>query len=187
MQKNWYIIYTKARTKIKLGKGFAKRKIEYFVPINCATVSKAGRARIEKKPLFPNYIFAKLAETEMPDVTSMSSVINFVHWKQHPVLVANEDIILLKEFTASYRDITVEKMLVNENRIGKFIEESERSFKTNLLIFKRTFVKVTLPSIGLCIIARVDQQNSLLTEITIPGRTCICNRKNSKLTFNIDF
>ena len=170
MQKNWYIIYTKPETERKLSRALSKKKIENFFPLQLKTISKVGKTRTEMKPLFPGYVFASLSSAQMASITSMSNVINFVYWKQHPVLVANNDILLIKEFTTNYTDITIQKMDVDENSAGKLFEGYERSITANTLAIKNTFAKVNLASLGISIIANVRQESVLQPEIMTMGK-----------------
>ncbi len=51
---------------------------------------------MQKEPLFENYLFANISEAEAPLILSMNNVINFVYWKQDPIVVAEEDILIIK-------------------------------------------------------------------------------------------
>lgn len=166
MQKNWYIIYTKPKAEKKVSTALTRRKIENFVPMNSRTILKSRKIKIQNEPLFQSYLFANISEADMPTISSLDSVVNFVYWKQHPVIVTDDDILLIKEFTTNYTNIKVQKTEVNMNDIAKVIDGSQRFFSGNVLTIKNTIAKVNLPTIGFSIFAEIEKGGIIHTEIT---------------------
>ena len=165
MQKNWYIIYTRPNAEKKVSTALARRKIESYVPMNSKSISHAKKTKIQKKPLFQSYVFANISEAEIPFITSLHNFINFVYWKQHPVNLTNEEILLIKEFTTNYTDIKVQKIEVNINNSAKAIDVSQRSFSGNVLTIKNTITKVIFPKIGVCIFAETENEKMLHAKV----------------------
>ena len=168
MQKNWYIIYTKPKTEKRVAKALTRKRIENYVPLNSRSIKESRKTKTEKVPLFPNYVFANISEAEASSILSLNNIINFVYWKQHPIVVPVEDLQMIKEFTINYSDITVQKIEVNINNLGKVFDGSQRFFSGNVLTIKNTVVKVNLPTIGFSMTAKVERENSLYPEIAHP-------------------
>ena len=168
MQKNWYIIYTRPSAEKKVSSLLNRKNIENYFPVNTKTKLHSKKTKIQKEPLFHSYLFANISEAELSLITSLRNVINFVYWKQHPVKVANEDIMLLKEFTKNYTDIKVQKIEVNINNLAKIIDASRRSFYGNMLTIKNSIAKVDFPAIGFSIFAEMEgekmQENNIISD-----------------------
>jgi transcription antitermination factor NusG len=163
MQKNWYIIYTKPNAEKKVASALTRKKIEIFFPLN--SITQHRKAKLQKVPLFKSYLFARLSETEKAFVLSLNNVINFVYWKQQPIAVEENDIVMIKEFVFNYNDIVVQKIDVSTNNFSKVLDGFQRSFSGNVLTIKNTVTKINLPMIGFSMTAKVDQENSLYPEI----------------------
>lgn len=167
MQKNWYIIYTKPKAEKRVASALTRKRIENYVPFNSKTIIQSRKTKTQIVPLFQGYVFANLSEAEASSILSLNNVINFVYWKQHPIVVPEEDILRIKEFTINYSDITVQKIDVNINNLAKVFDGSQRSFSGNVLIIKNTVAKVDLPTIGFSMTAKVERENSLYPEIAL--------------------
>jgi len=161
MQKNWYLIYTKNNWEKKVASKLSKRKIENYYPLHSVTTNKNGKAKLQKVPLFPNYLFVKTSENDKDFILSLNKVINFVYWKQRLAVVSENDIFLIKEFTQNFCDIKVQKIQVNEGSLSHVIDGATHSFYENILKIKNTVAKVSIPVIGLTLSAEIDAQKSL--------------------------
>jgi transcription antitermination factor NusG len=156
MQKNWYIIYTKPKAEKKVSKALKRKKIEYYVPMNSRTVLQSTRTKIHKEPLFQNYLFAHLSKEEFSVIASLNTIINFVYWKREPVVVTEDDLSHIKNFTTNYTDIKVEKTEVNLKETAKVIDGSHSYFSGNALIIRNSSVKINFPTIGFSIFAEIE-------------------------------
>ena len=166
MQKNWYIIYTKVKCERKVASIFTKKRIENFIPMNSKQVTSRRKRKIIQQPLFESYLFANIPENEIRKVKIIDGVLNLVYWKQSPAIVRREEIEVIREFTSNHHDITLEKTGVNVNDVVKVVEGSRYSINGNILTVKNTTLKVNLPSIGYALIARIETDNALQTEVS---------------------
>jgi len=183
MQKNWYIIYTRSRAENRVSRLLTRRKVENYVPVNLKTILHSKKTKTKKEPLFKSYLFANISEDEIPLITSFRGVVNLVYWKQNPVKVANEDIILIKEFTKNYINIKVQKIEVNINNLAKIIDGSRRYFHGSVLTIKNTIAKVDFPTIGFCIFAEIKTENMPSIEANTHENFTHLNSVYSKQTF----
>ena len=166
MQKNWYIIYTKAKWEKKVAAIFTRKRIGNFIPMNSKQVMRGRKRKIVQKPLFESYLFANIHENEIRKIKMIDGVLNFVYWKQSPTIVHQEEIEVIRKFTSDYQDITLEKTRVNVNDVVKVIEGPMYSMDGNILTVKNTTLKVNLPSIGYGLIARIETDSALQTEVS---------------------
>lgn len=166
MQKNWYIIYTKPKCEKKVAATFSKKKIENFLPITCKQVNSIWKSKLMYEPLFDSYIFANITETEIAKIRTVDGVVNLVYWKGKPATIRGNEIEAIREFTSDYRDIHLEKTLINPDEDVKVIDGPKYSMEGNLLTIKNTAIKVNLPSIGFMMIAKIDSENTIGREIS---------------------
>lgn len=164
MQKNWYIIYTKPGMEKKVATVLRKRKIESFVPVSSKKLSVFKRTKIQHQSLFDCYVFTRLTENETATVRSIDGIINFVYWKGKPARIPDDEVELIKEFTAGHEEIMVEKIRVNEMDHAKVIDGSDYSLSGNLLTVKSNIARVYLPSIGFSLVAKIENHNRLHME-----------------------
>jgi transcription antitermination factor NusG len=173
MQKNWYILYTKPKWEKKVAASLSKRKIENFFPVNCTQVNLYSKVRTCREPLFESYIFVNIKESEFEKVKSVYGVLNFVYWKGKPAIIQEEEIEVIKEFITDHQNIKLEKTKVNVNDVAKVIDGSKYSMTGNILTVKNTMVKVNLPSLGFTLVANVEIETPLRTELSFGKRDLI--------------
>jgi transcription antitermination factor NusG len=166
MQKNWYIIYTKAKCEKKVASIFTKKRIENFIPMNSKQVISGRKRKVVQKPLFESYLFANIEEGEIRKIKMLDGVVNLVYWKQNPAIIQKEEIEVMKEFTSHHEDIILEKTRVNMNDAIKVIDGPRYSIEGNILTVTNTSFKVNLPSIGYALVARIETENPLETEVS---------------------
>lgn len=166
MQKNWYIIYTKAKSEKKVASIFTKKRIENFIPLNSTQVISGRKRKIIQKPLFESYLFANIEDDEIDKIKRVDGVVNLVYWKQNPAIIQKEEIEVIREFTSDHQDIQLEKTQVNVNDVAKVIDGLRYSIDGNILTVKNTTLKVNLPSMGLALVARAETENPLQSEVS---------------------
>ena len=166
MQKNWYIIYTKAKCEKKVASIFTKKRIENFIPMNSKQVTSGRKRKVVQKPLFESYLFANMEEDEIRKIKMLDGVINLVYWKQNPAIIHKEEIEVIKAFTSHHEDIILQKTRVNMNDVAKVIDESTYSMDGNVLMVKNTTLKVNLPSLGFSLVAKAETETPLQSELS---------------------
>lgn len=157
MEKNWYIIYTRPQCENSVATALAKRKIEQFLPLTSNVNNLASRNKLKKLPLFPGYVFAYLACSELSIVTQITGAVNPVFWKGKPVIVPDKDIQVIKDFTSIYDRIKLIPIKVNEN-------EKSNINKAPLIVGDKPFshfnhsFNVSLPSLGYILSANEERK-----------------------------
>jgi transcription antitermination factor NusG len=173
MQKNWYIIYTKAKCEKKVASVFTKKRIENFIPLKSKQLASGRKRKTVQLPLFESYVFANIEAEQINKIKMIDGVINLLYWKQEPAIIHQEEIQIIREFIADYQDITIEKTRVDVNDVAKVIDGSRYSIEGNILTVKNTTVKVNLPSIGFALVAKVTTENSLHSQVPFANKTLL--------------
>jgi len=173
MERKWYAVYTKPKYEKKLVSSLARKRIESFCPMN--RILKTGsfdRKKISSEPLFPSYVFVKIAEQEMLLVRQCSEVINFLYWLGRPVIIKEVEIQNIIDFVNNYINITLEKTPVSVNKMVRIVNRLPFDpNEENVYHMNSTYVKVTLPTLGYNICA-------LSSEIEVIEERKIADIKN---------
>ena len=166
MQKNWYILYTKPKWEKKVTSTLRKRKIDVFLPVNCKQITSLRGVKTLEEPLFRFYVFANVTPEEISKIRSVDGVINLVYWKGEPAKIDDDEIEMMKEFVFNHHEITLEKTKVDTKAFARVFDGSQYSISGNVLRIKNTLAKVTLPSLGFTLAAKVGTITPLPQEIS---------------------
>jgi transcription antitermination factor NusG len=91
-EPHWYAAYTCANHEKRVAQQLQQRSMEYFLPLYAsARCWKDRRVRLQL-PLFPGYIFVRLALRDRLRVLGIPSVVRLVGFDGHPVPVTERDI-----------------------------------------------------------------------------------------------
>lgn len=157
-ERNWHLIYTKPGTERKVTEALTRKGIASYLP-----VTNSGKPRISTKkgsvPVFRDYVFAFLADTQATQVMKTDGVINFVYWLGNPVVVRESDIQLLRDFLAEHNKVRVETTKVNPKEMVRIVTSPvvEQDLLNHLT--HRSTVRINIPSIGYMIVAEVEVSN----------------------------
>lgn len=170
MQKNWYIIYTKAKCEKKVAATLTRKKVKNFLPVNSREVNIFRKRKIYREPLFRSYIFTFISEAEINAVKLIDGVLNVVYWKGKPAVIPEDEIEVIKEFVSDYQNIKLEKAGVNLNEVVRVVDRPKYFLDGNLLTVKNTTVKVNLPSIGFTMVAQVTPASAMEKEVSFGNK-----------------
>jgi len=85
--KSWYAVHTRPRWEKKVAGQLAKKRLEYYCPLNKVQRQWSDRKKIILEPLFTSYVFVRLSETEHLPVLQTDGVLSFVYWLKKPAVI----------------------------------------------------------------------------------------------------
>lgn len=159
MQKNWYAVYTKPSCEKKVASLFTKRKIENFCPLNSSKIKSFRRSKILQGPLFKSYVFVNITLAEIALIKQTDGVISILHWMGEPAVIKQDEIDAIKEFTSDHQNIELERTQVNIHDIARVVDGPSYSMEGNVFALKNKTLKVSLPSLGYIMIAKMEDES----------------------------
>jgi len=159
MQKNWYVLYTKPQFEKKVAGLLTKKKVENFIPLICVEKPKSWRNKLVYRPLFNSYVFVHTTQDQAISLLQADGVINMLYWLGKPAIVNETEIDAIKELTADYQNINLEKLTVNSAVTDKSIYQPSYEIEGNILAVKNRTIKINLPSLGYALIAKLKEDS----------------------------
>lgn len=167
MQKNWYAVYTKPHCEKKVAISFTKKKIENFCPLNCIKIQSFRRNKILQEPLFKSYVFVNITEKETSLLKQVDGVISLLYWMGKPAIIREDEIEVIKEFINDHQNIELERTQVNTSDIARIVDGPSYSMEGKVFALKNKIVKVSLPSLGYIMVAKMEEESIFGKETTI--------------------
>jgi transcription antitermination factor NusG len=94
----WFATYTVPRHEKRIAEYFTLREIEHYLPLYRAQHKwKDGSKVVLELPLFPNYIFARIARSERVRVLETPGVVSLVGYGREACPVSDSYIAFLRE------------------------------------------------------------------------------------------
>ncbi len=159
MQKNWYVAYTRPQCEKKVAMVLAKKKIESFIPYTSSEMQRLRKNKTVVKPLFKSYVFVYTTEETAISLAREEGVISILHWLGRPAVIDNSEVAAIKEFTADYQNIDLERLPVNGKNLERNVYRSSYEIEGNLVAVKNKTIKINLPSLGYAMIANLKEES----------------------------
>src|SRR6266567_3326284 len=95
-ESHWYVAYTSANHEKRVAQQLLQRTIEHFLPLY-DTMRRWKDRRVQlQMPLFPGYVFVRLALRDRLRVLQIPSVVRLVGFNGLPVALPDEEMEILR-------------------------------------------------------------------------------------------
>lgn len=159
MQKNWYAVYTKPQYEKKVAALLGKKKIENFCPLGCVETQNFRKLKLVFKPLFKSYVFVHVTQDELELLKNTDGILNILYWLGQPAIIKEAEIAAIKDFTSDHRNIKLERTVVNLSETARNLSASSYAIEGKLVTIKNELLKVSLPSLGYTMVAKVADES----------------------------
>ncbi|UJH89872.1 UpxY family transcription antiterminator [Antarcticibacterium sp. 1MA-6-2] len=122
----WFVVYTKPRSELKVAEGLKKAGIENFCPTITEVRQWSDRKKKITSPLFKSYVFVYLPDSKREQVFEVPGVVRFLNWLGKPARVMNQEIETIKTWLA---DENIEEVATEHLQPGDQITIANGDFK----------------------------------------------------------
>ena len=116
-QDKWYVVYTYPNSEKKIYNELNKREITAFLPLRTEVRQWHDRKKIMEAPLFPNYVFVKVAPRDLWTALSVTGVVRYITFDGAPAVVRDSEVDLVKRMLASHATVHNEALHVNGEKV----------------------------------------------------------------------
>jgi transcription antitermination factor NusG len=113
--RNWWVVYTKARQEKSLVRDLFAYQIPCYLPLVKKTTITKGRKRLSYVPLFSGYVFLLATETERVKSLTTNRISKIITVNDPEQLV--HDLLQLRRLIASDAPLCLEHKLVPGDRV----------------------------------------------------------------------
>lgn len=112
---NWYVVYTYPKKERKVYTDLIRQKVTTYLPLHKVIHRWSDRLKELTVPLFPNYIFVQIRDSERVNVLRVAGVARFVAFDSRPTVVSDEEIDMIRRLENT--PVEVEPHLINGDRV----------------------------------------------------------------------
>jgi transcriptional antiterminator RfaH len=118
----WYACYTRARHEKRAYAGLLDRGIEAYLPLAPRVSQWKDRKKLVEWPLFPSYVFCRLAAAELHPVLTVPGIATLVKSGGRAVAIADEELENVRRFTQALTNGLVEAHHCSYFAEGEWVE-----------------------------------------------------------------
>lgn len=96
VEQHWYAAYTRAQHEKRVAAELGVRDVEHFLPLYASVRRWRDRRVTLDLPLFPGYVFVRLALRDRLRVVQIPSVVRLVGFGGDPVALPDEEMEILR-------------------------------------------------------------------------------------------
>jgi len=105
----WHVVYTRPRTERIVAAGISDLGIESYLPIHRVVKQWSDRRKKLEVPLFPNYVFVKVAEIKRTPLYKIKELVKFISIDKKPVVVREKEILAMKKILNENVEVSMEE------------------------------------------------------------------------------
>lgn len=94
---NWFVLYTVPNFEKKVTAYLIRKSILTYLPLINVERSWSDRKKTIEKPLFPGYVFVKVARRDLWQASSVKGVIKVLSTGQYPSIIEEREIDIIKK------------------------------------------------------------------------------------------
>jgi transcription antitermination factor NusG len=91
-ESRWYAIYTCARHEKRVAEQLGNRRVTHYLPLYEAVHRWKDRRKSVQLPLFPGYVFVRIALRERAQILQVRGVVRLVGFNGMPTPLAEEEV-----------------------------------------------------------------------------------------------
>jgi transcription antitermination factor NusG len=95
-EPKWYAAYTSANHEKRVVEQLVQRSVEHFLPLYDSVRRWKDRRMKLQLPLFPGYVFVRLALRDRLNVLQVPGVARFVGFNSHPAVLPDSEVAALR-------------------------------------------------------------------------------------------
>jgi transcription antitermination factor NusG len=111
------VVYTRPKAEKKVASMVGTMGFESFLPIQNVCRQWSDRKKSIGLPLFPNYVFVRIRESDRVQLYSIKTIVKFVSIERKPVVVSDREIKVLKQIMQQSEDILPDSYLQSGDKI----------------------------------------------------------------------
>lgn len=96
-QPNWYALFVRSNQEKRVAARLEFRGVEHFLPCYLSERQWKDRRVQLERPLFPGYVFVRLAPRDRMHVLTVPNVVNLVGTRSEPSIIPEEEITWIRE------------------------------------------------------------------------------------------
>jgi transcription antitermination factor NusG len=100
-EQHWYAAYTCAQHEKRVAEQMTKREVEHFLPLYCSVRRWKDRRVRLTLPLFPGYVFVRLALQDRLRVLQIPSLVRLIGFGELPAALPDAEIEILRSGLAN--------------------------------------------------------------------------------------
>lgn len=151
---SWFVLIVKTGQEKKVAEGLTNLGIEVFCPFKKEIRQWSDRKKVVEVPLFMDYLFVRLQETQRSQVFLIPGIIKYLFWLGKPATVRAIEIKTIKEWLA---DDTIVSLELNSLKPGKVITIEKGLLKNKTATIRqvrKNELQLVLHDLGFVILAR---------------------------------
>jgi transcription antitermination factor NusG len=107
--RNWFVLYTRPKFEKKISREIDRLNYENYLPLRMTFRKWSDRVKRIEEPLFPNYLFVRMAANEKHDILSTEGAVRLVSIEGKPVHVKESEIAKIRKLESAGKDIILER------------------------------------------------------------------------------
>lgn len=152
---HWFVLIIKPQKEKKVAQILEKHGFEVYCPVKTEIRQWSDRKKKVEVPLFQNYLFIRIKESERDTVFITSHIKKYLFWLGKPAIVRDAEIEVIRKWMS---DSTIYNVKSSQMQKGKLITIERGAFKNKKATIqevRKNELKLVLNGLGIVLLAQI--------------------------------
>ncbi|MEP2238145.1 MAG: UpxY family transcription antiterminator [Maribacter sp.] len=151
----WFVLVVKTKREKQVAEILERHGFDIYCPLKKEIRQWSDRKKTIEIPIFDNYVFVRLKESERDTVFITSHIKKYMYWLGKPAIVRDVEIDVIKEWMT---DDTICNVKSSQLQKGKLITIEKGAFKNKeatIQQVRKNELKLVLNGLGIVLLAKI--------------------------------
>lgn len=151
----WFVLVVKTNREKQVFNILEEHRFEVYCPVKTETRQWSDRKKKVEVPLFQNYLFIRIKESERDTVFITSHIKKYLFWLGKPAIVRDAEIEVIRKWMS---DSTIYNVKSSQIQKGKLITIERGAFKNKKATIqevRKNELKLVLNGLGIVLLAQI--------------------------------
>ncbi|MEP2278090.1 UpxY family transcription antiterminator [Maribacter sp.] len=153
----WFVLVVKTKREKQVAEILERHGFEIYCPVKKETRQWSDRKKTIEVPVFNNYIFVRLKESERDTVFISSYIKKYMYWLGRPAVVRDVEIEVIRDWMANDSIFNLKSSQLQK---GKLITIEKGAFKNKeatIQEVRKNELKLVLNGLGIVLLAKIKE------------------------------
>jgi transcriptional antiterminator RfaH len=151
----WFVLVIKTNREKQVAEVLEKHGFEIYCPLKKEIRQWSDRKKVLEVPVFQNYLFVRLKESDRDTVFITSHVQKYLYWLGKPAIVRDVEIAVIKEWMTNDNICNIKSSHLQKGKVITIEKGAFKDKEATIHEVRKNELKLVLNGLGIVLLAKI--------------------------------
>ncbi len=154
-QPKWFVLIVKTNKELQVAELLGRHGFEIYCPAKKEVRQWSDRKKIIEVPIFQNYLFVRLKESDRDTVFISSHIKKYLYWLGKAAIVRDVEIAIIKEWVSNDNISNIKPSHLQKGKLITIEKGAFKDKKATVQEVRKNELKLVLNGLGIVLLAKI--------------------------------